>query len=331
MRGRRDRVPVFVDHEAPVGVAVERQPQVGARPAHLLLQVDQIGRLQRVGLVVGKGSVEVEVERLEVQRQPGEHRGHRVAGHAIAGIHDDVKRADVFQIDQRSQVPGVVLQQIPLAHLTGFGGYPGIGAVQHRLGLVTDAVQTGVQAQRHGAGQAEFDAVVPRRVVRRGEHGSRQPQEAGGEVQQVGGPESGPHHIQAGGRDSLGKGARQLRRRIPHVVRQHHGPRPALRVTIGAGVRRGGEFAGAEQEPGERVAQGPRGGGGELLADDATHVVGLDDLTEVDGGLLGGRHGALLVRRVTGQRPNHIGRGLPALRHQSLRQRIVTSGGARLR
>ena len=84
---------------------------------------------------------------------------------------------------------------------------------------------------------------------------------SGGEVQQVGGAQPGQHHVQTGRGHALGEGAGQLRRGVPHVVGDHHRRRSAL-----AG------------EPAESLAQRPGDGGGELLADDPPHVIGLDDL-----------------------------------------------------
>jgi hypothetical protein len=59
-----------------------------------LLQVDQVGRVQRVGLVVGEGAVELEVQRDDVERQPVEDHRHGVPAHAVAGVDDDAQRAD---------------------------------------------------------------------------------------------------------------------------------------------------------------------------------------------------------------------------------------------
>ena len=54
------------------------------------LQVDQVGRLQRVGLVVGERAVQLEVQRHDRQRQAlAEHRRHGVSAHAVAGVDDD--------------------------------------------------------------------------------------------------------------------------------------------------------------------------------------------------------------------------------------------------
>jgi hypothetical protein len=51
---RADRLTALVDDEAAVGVAVEGQPEVSAVLDHGGLQVDEVLRVERVRLVVGK-------------------------------------------------------------------------------------------------------------------------------------------------------------------------------------------------------------------------------------------------------------------------------------
>ena len=63
----------------------------------------------------------------------------------------------------------------------------------------------GVLANRLGAGQAELDAVVLRRVVRCGEHGAGRIQRARGEVHEVGGGESEVDHVDPLRGDAVGE------------------------------------------------------------------------------------------------------------------------------
>ena len=100
-----------------VGVAVEGQPDVGAVLADGGLQVDQVGRVQRVGLVVGEGAVELEVQRDDLQRQPGEDDGDGVPAHAVAGVDDDLQRPDAREVDQAVQVRGVLGEHVALGDL----------------------------------------------------------------------------------------------------------------------------------------------------------------------------------------------------------------------
>ena len=99
---RRHDLAALVDDEAAVGVAVEGQPDVGAGLAHLGLQVDQVGRVDGVGLVVGEVAVELEEHRDDVERQAAEDLGHGVAAHAVARVDRDLEPADAGQVDQLS-------------------------------------------------------------------------------------------------------------------------------------------------------------------------------------------------------------------------------------
>ena len=115
-RAGRHRLAALVDDEAAVGVTVEGQPDVGAGAPHLRLQVDQVGRIQRVRLVVREAAVELEVQLLDADRQAVEHGGHRVAGHPVAGVDHDVQRPDRGQVDQRSvRYAAYVGEQVLLA------------------------------------------------------------------------------------------------------------------------------------------------------------------------------------------------------------------------
>ena len=112
---RRDGLALFVDHEAAVGVAVERQADVRAVLDDGGLQVAEVFRLQRVGRVVGEGAVQFEVERNDVEGQLGQERvaedgGGGQAGHAVAGVHHDLQRAGTGEVHQLAQVLGVVLR-----------------------------------------------------------------------------------------------------------------------------------------------------------------------------------------------------------------------------
>ena len=234
----RHRLALLVHHEAPVGVAVEREPDVGAGATHLGLQVDEVRRVQRVGLVVGKTAVQVEVQRFETQRQSVEHHGHGQPGHAVAGVHHDMQGPDGGQIDEPAQVLGVVRQQAPTGDGPRCVGQRSGRSVQDGHRVVADRGETGLQAQRHRAGQAELDPVVARRVVRRGEHRSGQVQGAGRVVQQVGGGKAGVDHVQPGGGDPLGQRAGEFRRGLPHVVCDDHGTGGRRRRT-GRTPRRG--------------------------------------------------------------------------------------------
>jgi hypothetical protein len=80
----------LVDDEHPVGVAVERQTEVEPAGHDAGLEVALVGRLQRVGGVVGERAVEVAVHQFQGDlRDPPEHRWDDESTHAVGGVGDD--------------------------------------------------------------------------------------------------------------------------------------------------------------------------------------------------------------------------------------------------
>ena len=93
-RGRaRDRLGLVVDEEHAVGVAVEREADVGAGVEHRLLEVLEVLGLDRVGRVVRERAVELARRgRSSVERQALEHRRDDEAAHAVGGVGHDPQR-----------------------------------------------------------------------------------------------------------------------------------------------------------------------------------------------------------------------------------------------
>jgi hypothetical protein len=91
------------------------------------LQVDQRGEVEGVGVVVGEGAVELEVERHDLQRQRREtggllqDRGDRQPAHAVAGVHHHPQRPAGVQRDERTQVGGVPRQRVVVADRPALG------------------------------------------------------------------------------------------------------------------------------------------------------------------------------------------------------------------
>ncbi len=59
----RQRPPLIVDEESPVGVTVEGHAEVGALPFHQRDEIDQVLRVEGIGRVVGEGAVGLQVQR----------------------------------------------------------------------------------------------------------------------------------------------------------------------------------------------------------------------------------------------------------------------------
>ena len=85
-----------------------------------------------------------------------------------------------------------------------------------------DLDQPGLLADRRGAGPAELDAVVLRRVVAGREHRSRRVEPPRREVAHVGRRESDVGHVGTGEGHALDERGRERHRRRPHVVTHDH-------------------------------------------------------------------------------------------------------------
>ena len=224
---------------------------------HRLLQVAQVLRVDRVGLVVGERAVELEVQRHHGDRQALEHGRDRVAAHAVARVHDDLERPDPGEVDQLAQVLRVARQQVPLRHRAR-DAVVGGDAVRHQL---LDLGQAGLDADRLGAGLAQLDPVVPGRVVAGGDHRAGDVEEPAGVVGHVGRAKSAVDDVSPLGGRAAAEGGGQRLAAGPHVVQGHQG--------LGSGQADKSRAHGL----GHRLV--------ELLRNQAAHVVSLEDLVQV--------------------------------------------------
>jgi len=131
--------------------------------------------------------------------------------------------------------------------------------VEHRAGDGLDLAEA-VDAHRAGARQAELDAVVFGRVVRRREDGARAVEVAGCEVHHVRRGQPDVDHVDALAADAVGEGGHEGRPGRSHVAADEQLGRPGV-----AGERHA-------QRAGHRFV--------ELVGDRPADVVRLDDLVE---------------------------------------------------
>ena len=129
------------------------------------------------------------------QAAVAQDRRHGVAGHPVAGVDDHLQRADPGQVDQAAQILRVRRCSRSRRSTRAAACRP--AATVQLLGQRAHLAQAGVLPDRGGAGPAQLDPVVLRRVVAGGEHRAGQAEPAGGEVEQVGGAEPGVHHVRA--------------------------------------------------------------------------------------------------------------------------------------
>ena len=197
----------LVDQEAAIGVAVEGEADVGLLLEHPLLQVDQVGRLDRVGLVVGEGAVELEVHRHDLDQlvaEPLEDGRRGQAGHAVAGVDDDLQPATGHRREGQ-QVCGVRLEDVLLADAADLlrARWPPRMTDGAAMSARPVSVPIGVAPARH-----IFMPLYSRRVVAGGEHHARVAEVTGGEVELVGRGQADHDHVGAGLGRAGSEGAR---------------------------------------------------------------------------------------------------------------------------
>jgi hypothetical protein len=250
------------------------------------LQVAQVLGLDRIGWVVGERAIQFAVENLEVERQLGEHARRDVAAHAVRRVGDDLQRSKHRLVDEADDVLRELGEQI-----LALDGALCPGGRREALGRQPpDIAEARVLADGLRPSQAELDAVVLGRIVRRGEDRSRGFEATRCEVHEVGRGEPEVDDVDALVGDALGEGPGQLDTGRAHVATDED------RALLGIGGVCGGELS-------ERGADGVGLRRIELVGHDAADVVGLEDLTEVVEGarIVGfGGHGA--VSLVAGSR-----------------------------
>ena len=184
-----DHPALPVDGADAVAVAVERQAQVQPALAHHVLQLGQVGFHGRVGVVGGKGAVDVGVEGDMLARQAAGDVFDRLAGGPVAGVpgHLQGRAVEVAQQAVDVAVEDVDLLDAALAviEVAGGGGGP--------QGLDVPAI-AGLLADHH------LEAVVVRRIVRSGDHHAAVGvQLEHGVIQHRRGPQADPLDRQPGG------------------------------------------------------------------------------------------------------------------------------------
>ena len=200
-----ERLQPVVDEEGAVGITIEGNAEVVSAGAHQRLEVSQVLRPQRVGMVVGERAVGFEIERIEGHGQTLEDRGHGHARYTVAAVGGDPKSADRIHVDDRGHVVDVARKQVALGDRAG--PPPGRHACR---GEIANFVQATVAADRGGTGQAQLDPVVTLGVVRRRDHRPRLIQRPCRVVDHVGGDHPEIVHVDTGRGDPLNQCRRKL-------------------------------------------------------------------------------------------------------------------------
>src|SRR5271170_4052650 len=101
----------LVDEEHPISIPVERQPHVGLRGEDPSAQIGEILLLDRIRGVVRKGTVELAVEHLKMERQTEEDPRRDETTHAVCRVRDDPQRLERSEVDEASDVVREFVQE----------------------------------------------------------------------------------------------------------------------------------------------------------------------------------------------------------------------------
>ena len=153
-----DRLAVLVDEHGAIAVAVEGDTELRAAALHRGDQIVEVLALQRIGFVIRKGAVGLEVETFDLERQPGQQPLEPHRRHAVAAVDRDPQRrataADRAARAARSRRARRRCAREPRGAARGAG---------RRGGELLDLLQTRVAAHRNGVLAADLEPVVARR------------------------------------------------------------------------------------------------------------------------------------------------------------------------
>ena len=158
---------LLVDDDHAVGVAVERDADVGAHLAHLLRQ--RLGR-GRADVVIDVEAVRLDADLDHFGAELPQRLGRDLVGGAVGAIDDDAQAVEGNIARQRplgvfDVARGDVVDALGAAELRRFGEPAGEVVVDQRLDVRLDLVR-----QLEPVGPEQLDAVVLVKIVRGGDH-----------------------------------------------------------------------------------------------------------------------------------------------------------------
>ena len=163
--------------------------------------------------MVGEGAVGLEVEPVQSGLEPGEDLLDCHSGHPVPAVDGNLQWTDRRPIDDVEEMVDVIVDGVDGAHRAGRGSRRCL-VIDHRL---LDVLQPGLRPYRSGAGPAQLQSVVFRRVVRGSDDRPRDRVLARVEIDEIGRHLPQIDHVGAGGRDPIHQRLEQRIRRPPAV------------------------------------------------------------------------------------------------------------------
>ena len=210
-----DELAAVVDEEAPVGVTVVRDAQVGLLLGHL--GDDELAVLgkQRIGLVIGEASVGLEVatDHVELRQALEDGREHH-ACHPVGGVDDDAERSNLGDVDERQNLRDEAGPDVLAAN-----GSADSDRREPRLRQSADLREPRVSADGERPAPHDLHAGVLLRIVRCGDTDTAVELELGdGVIQHLRACETELNDVGPRVRDAVHDGLVHGRRGEPHVV-----------------------------------------------------------------------------------------------------------------
>ena len=180
------------------------------------LQIFQIFRLGRVGMMVGKGAVDLGIEAMMLAGQFGDQLFQRRAGRAIARVPAHAERRELLGAARDAIDIGIQHRLLPRG--AGFARIVPVAGLGH-LAQLHD-----VRAEERPALEHHLEAVVIGRIVAAGNHDAAVDiVHAGfGIIEHRRRAEADLHHIAAGGGEALYQRRLQHRRAFAAVIADRH-------------------------------------------------------------------------------------------------------------
>jgi hypothetical protein len=243
----------LVDHADAIGVAVPRQPEVGARLEDLLLQVDHVVGIFRIGQVIREAPVRVTMQLDDVAAEPAQQRRPVHARDAVAGVGHHFQRT-LEPHDLGHDVEVIVARAARRQRARARGERAALDGVPQALDLLL--------GQRRGAGVHHLHAVVLDGVVAAGDvRAAVELPVRGGEIEDGRGDGPDVHDVEA---------------RRPRAL-DEAGCEPAGRLAVVlADGDRASPVAGDQGAVG--ASDEPEDLGIDVGADAAAHVIGAEDV-----------------------------------------------------